>query len=174
MQSNSSIIKAGTKDAGSLSILATTTFLQSHGHSAPPQDISVYSSEKYNEAVLVAELNDPENIYYLLYYKDRLAGYSKMVFDQPYDNSAVQNIAKLERIYILQEFYDLKLGRALLQFNIDLARAQQQAGIWLYVWIENTRAFNFYTRAGFKIIGSYDFRVSANHYNPNHRLYLQF
>lgn len=174
MSHTSSIIKATAKDAALLAILATNTFLESHGHAAPPQDIKSYITEKYNETVLTAELNDPENIYHIIYYHGKPAGFSKIIFNQPYKNSAVQNIAKLERIYILQEFYNLKLGKALLQFNIDLAKQQQQKGMWLYVWKENTRAFNFYTRAGFIIIGSYDFKVSITHSNPNHQLLMLF
>jgi ribosomal protein S18 acetylase RimI-like enzyme len=174
MLNNYSIIKATSKDAALLARLATTTFLQSHGHSAPEADINTYIAEKYNDTVLTEELNDPQHIYHILYHEGIAAGFSKMVFDLPFENSDQQNIAKLERIYILQEFYNLKLGRLLLQFNIDLAKQHQQAGMWLYVWKENTRAFNFYTRAGFTIIGSYDFQVSAMHSNPNHRLLLQF
>ena len=34
-----------------------------------------------------------------------------------------------ERIYILQEFYNLKLGLALLQYNIALAKQNQQTGL---------------------------------------------
>jgi diamine N-acetyltransferase len=174
MQYNSSIIKAGAKDAALLSTLAISTFMQSHGHSAPEADINTYIAEKYNDAVITEELNDPKNIYHILYHDRIAAGFSKMVFDLPFENSDQQNMAKLERIYILQEFYNLKLGKALLQFNIDLAKQYRQAGLWLYVWKENTRAFNFYTRAGFTIIGSYDFKVSATHSNPNHQLLLLF
>lgn len=168
------IIKATEKDTALLVTLATTTFLQSHGHSAPAADINNYIAEKYNEDVLKEELNDPENIYHIIYHNEKPAGYSKIIFNHAYQNSAVQNITKLERIYILQEFYSLKLGLALLQYNIALAKQNQQTGLWLYVWKENTRAFNFYTKAGFIIIGSYNFKISATHANPNHQLLLRW
>jgi diamine N-acetyltransferase len=168
------IIKATEKDTTVLVTLATTTFIQSHGHSAPAADINNYIAEKYNEAVLNEELNDPQNIYHIIYHNEKPAGYSKINFNQAYENSAVQNITKLERIYILQEFYNLKLGLALLQYNIELAKQNQQTGLWLYVWKENTRAFNFYTKAGFIIIGSYNFKISATHANPNHQLLLRW
>lgn len=174
MTPTTSIIKAGPNDAALLTTLATTTFLQSHGHSAPAVDINNYIAEKYSLAVLTEELNDAENIYHIIYHEDKPAGFSKIVFNYPYENSPAQNVAKLERIYILQEFYNLKLGLALFQFNMELAKQNQQTGIWLYVWKENARAFNFYTRAGFKIIGSHDFKVSATHSNPNHQLLLSF
>jgi diamine N-acetyltransferase len=168
------IIKATEKDTTVLVTLATTTFIQSHGHSAPAADINNYIAEKYNEAVLNEELNDPQNIYHIIYHNEKPAGYSKIIFNQAYENSPVQNITKLERIYVLEEFLNLKLGLALLQYNIALAKQNQQTGLWLYVWKENTRAFNFYTKAGFIIIGSYNFKVSATHANPNHQLLLRW
>ena len=168
------IIKATEKDVALLSSLATNTFIESHGHSAPATDINNYIDEKYNEAVLKEELNDPQNIYHIIYYGEKPAGYSKIVYNQPYENSALQNITKLERIYILQEFYNVQLGKALFRFNVVLAKQNKQAGMWLYVWKENTRAFNFYTRAGFTIIGSHNFKISATHANPNHQLLLMF
>jgi len=169
-----SIVKASEKDSALVSEIGRDTFLESHGHSASPEDVSNYVAEKYSEAVLRQELSDPKNIYYIIYHDKRPAGYSKIIFNLPYENSPVQNIAKLERIYLLKEFYDLKLGMELLQFNIELSKKNDQAGIWLYVWKENPRAVNFYIKAGFEIIGSHDFKISETHSNPNHQMLLRF
>ncbi|HMI77221.1 MAG TPA: GNAT family N-acetyltransferase [Ferruginibacter sp.] len=169
-----SIVKASEKDSALVSEIARDTFLESHGNSASPEDVSNYVVEKYSEAVLRQELRDPKNIYYIIYHDKKPAGYSKIIFGLPYENSPVQNIAKLERIYLLKAFYDQKLGLELLQFNIELSKKNDQAGIWLYVWKANPRAVNFYIKAGFKIIGSHDFKISETHSNPNHQMLLRF
>lgn len=169
-----SIIKATKEHAPLLASLAKQTFLESHGHSAKPEDINSYMAEKYNEAAFVHELANAGNIYHIIYHEGIPAGFSKIVFNCPYPNSPVQAIAKLERIYILEQFYSLKLGLELFRFNVQLARNNHQTGIWLNVWKENTRAINFYNKAGFSIIGSTDFRISATHSNPNHQMLLMF
>jgi ribosomal protein S18 acetylase RimI-like enzyme len=169
-----SIVTAGQKDAVLLSDLATRCFVESHGHSAPPADISQYINEQYNCDVLAEELQQPENIYHILYYHQQAAGYSKIIFNEPYEGSLASNIAKLERIYLLKQFYNLKLGSALFEFNLQLMKANNQSGTWLYVWKENQRALQFYGKQGFIINGSYDFKLSATHSNPNHRLLLAF
>jgi ribosomal protein S18 acetylase RimI-like enzyme len=46
--------------------------------------------------------------------------------------------------------------------------------MWLYTWTGNERAVSFYLKAGFKIIGSHNFKISATHSNPNHRMLLEF
>jgi len=169
-----SIIKANENDFQLLSQLAKTTFIESHGSSASQEDINSYISEKYNEAVFKEELSDPKNIYHIIYYQEQPAGYSKLIFDAAYAGAEIKNIAKLERIYLLKECYDLKLGKELFLFNTSLAKQNQQAGIWLFVWKENHRAVAFYKKNGFVIIGSHDFKISETHANPNHQMWLRF
>jgi diamine N-acetyltransferase len=169
-----SIARAGIDDAASLSSVAIPSFLESHGHSAPATDINNYVSERYNPDALREELRDEKNIFHIIYTDERAAGYSKIIFDHPYDETDPGHITKLERIYVLKEFYDKKLGKALFEFNRDLAKTQGQAGMWLFVWIENHRAIRFYEKNGFTVAGQYDFRVSPTHTNPNHRMLLLF
>ncbi|MEI9945266.1 MAG: GNAT family N-acetyltransferase [Chitinophagaceae bacterium] len=169
-----SIIRVGLKDAQILSEIAPTVFIESHGTSASAEDINNYVIEKYNINAFQDELSDTKNIYHIIYYNNRIAGYSKIIFDTPYSDSPVKNITKLERIYLLKEFYDLKLGAALFKFNIDLSKRNNQMGIWLFVWKENHRAINFYKKNSFVIIGSYDFKISETHSNPNHQMFLKF
>ena len=83
-------------------------------------------------------------------------------------------IAKLDRLYLLQEHYGKKLGYQLMDFNLQLARRENQEGIWLYTWIENHRAISFYQKFGFEIVGEADFKISENHVNPNHIMFLDF
>lgn len=167
------IVKATTDNATLLADIGRISFIESHGHSAPAADIDAYVAAKYTPAILQQELNDPGNIYHILYHAQQAAGYSKIILHSPHPGMP-QNITKLERIYLLKEFYQLKLGYQLLQFNIDLSKKNNQAGMWLYVWKENHRAVNFYIKAGFQIIGSYDFKLSETHSNPNHRMLLLY
>ena len=167
------IKRADESHASLLSEVAILSFNESHGNSAKPQDIKYFTDEKYNIQALTSALNNPDNNYYLIYYENRLAGFTNLIYNSPYDDSIITNIAKLERIYVLKEFYNLKLGYQLLEFNINIAREHNQKAIWLFVWTENERAMKFYMKSGFKINGSGKFKISETHANPNHRLYLE-
>jgi diamine N-acetyltransferase len=169
-----SITRANENDAPQLTELAKTSFLESHGHSAEPADVNAYIERTYTTGILRNELADPTNIYYILYYNERAAGYSKIILNSPYENSDEQRITKLERLYLLKEFYGLELGMALFEFNLNLMKENDQKGVWLYVWKENQRAVDFYKKNGFVITGSHDFKLSENHSNPNHRMFLGF
>ncbi len=168
-----SISRTATKDAQVLSEIAIRSFIESHGHSAPIEDIHNYVNEKYNPVALLEELSDERNIFHIIYSDERPAGYSKIILNYPYERSTEKNITKLERIYVLQEYHDKKLGKELFHFNKELAKASGQSGMWLFVWVENHRAIRFYKKNGFVIIGNYDFKISETHSNPNHQLFLQ-
>ncbi len=169
-----SIAKAKVEDAHLLVDLGSKTFIESHGHSASKADIDNYVNEKFNINVVMQELADRKNIYHIIYHNRRPAGYSKIIFNE--NHSGIQNgdVTKLERLYLLKEFFDLKLGHQLLEFNISLSEQYNQEGMWLFVWKENLRAVRFYQKAGFEIVGSYDFKLTDSHSNPNHQMLLTY
>lgn len=172
--SMTAIKRADPGHARLLSDLAGLTFMESHGSSAKAEDINTFILEKYNVDSFTAALADNRNHYNLISSEGRIAGFSNIICNFPYSSASDANIAKLERIYILKEFYDLKLGYDLLTFNIGIAKANKQQGLWLYVWKGNDRAIKFYSRNGFKVIGSFDYKISGTHSNPNHRMLLEF
>ena len=169
-----SIIKATFEDFQLLTDIGKITFLESHGHSASAADINQYVREKYYANAFKEELSDPKNIYHIIYQDRQPAGFSKIIFNSPHSNIQEENITKLERIYLLKEFYNLKLGAELLRINIELSKQNHQSAMWLFVWKENPRAVSFYTKAGFVVIGSYDFKLTETHSNPNHQMFLKY
>lgn len=166
------IKKPNETHAGLLARIGKTSFIESHGHSASWADISKYVDETYTEDIFAADLQQEKNIYHIIYSGENPAGYSKIVLNEEGPGIQLRNITKLERLYLLEEYHDQKLGLKLLQFNIDLSRQNGQAGMWLYTWKENHRAVNFYKRNGFEIIGGHDFKLTETHANPNHQMLL--
>lgn len=168
------IVAAITEQAGLLARLGRQSFIESHGHSAPVADIEEYVASRYTPAVMEAELRNPANNYFLALAGDQPAGYSNLVFDAPHPDIPRQPAAKLDRIYLLQDFYGQGVGQSLFDHNRQLAQGRRQTGIWLYTWKENPRAIRFYTRQGFRVAGGCDFPISKTHSNPNHLLWLEF
>lgn len=174
INNNVSITKIFKKDAETLRKLAVTTFRESHGHSASSKDINEYINAKFTLENIEAELSDDSNVFYFVYVNEELAGYSKIIYNTAYENLTQTNSTKLERLYVLGKFHDLKIGKKLMDFNINLAKQNNQAGIWLYVWTENHRAVRFYKNYGFQQIAETYFKISDKHSNPNWILSLEF
>lgn len=168
------IFKGELKHSKTLTKIAKQSFLEAHGHSASKEDIENYVSKNFNQTIFKNELLNPYFIYHLISYKNEIVGYSKIVLNMENSNIQYKNVTKLERLYLLKDYYSLKLGAKLFDYNVNLSAKNNQKGIWLAVWVENYRAINFYTKSGFKIVGKYDFQISETHTNPNHIMYLQY
>lgn len=107
------IQRATLNEAMLIAGIGAKSFVESHGNSAPAGDIESYVSMKFDLKVVEEELSNPENIFHLIYYKGRAAGFSKIIFNTPHPLIESTVVTKLERLYLLKEFYDLKLGLTL-------------------------------------------------------------
>lgn len=166
-----SIIRATVDDAVILREISIQSFIESHGISASEEDINTYVTEKYTLEVIEEELKNEKNIYNILYVDGEASGFSKIILNQSFHQNVPKPVAKLERIYLLQSYYGKQFGNLLFNQVIDYMKANEQTGMWLYVWINNHRALSFYKKMGFVIIGSAQFKISDQHYNPNYILY---
>ena len=169
-----SIDRATIKDLHILINLGRKTFFESHGMSASKKDIDEYVNLKFNRENFEQELSDSKNYFFVLNYNQQPVGYSKIILNFSHQDITTKNVTKLERLYILKAFHKLKLGLKLFQFNVQESKRNNQSGMWLYVWTENGNAIDFYKKAGFKIIGKYDFKISNTHYNPNYHMLLTY
>ena len=167
-----SILRATENDSESIAAIGMISVEEAHRGSCSAEALNLYLSENYNQNAIKKELSDSHNIYHIISYQGKVAGFSKIILNAGHENIPQKNVTKLDRIYLLKEFQGLKLGTALLKFNIELARKNDQSGIWLYTWVENTNAINFYLKAGFRIIGSHYFKVTDDVFNLNHHMLL--
>ena len=169
-----SIVQATPADTSLITRIATASFIALHENRMPATDLASYVSTKLTIPVIEAELNNPENNFHILYYNEQPAGYSKIIFNTPCTHIKSTAVTKMERLYLLKEFYALQLGSVLFEFNSHLSRQANQTGMWLYVWIKNERAIRFYKKQGFEIIANEDFIISPTLSNPNHVMYLSY
>ena len=167
------IKKAVAKDYKIIAAIGNVSVEQAHRGSCSAEELHEYISNHYNDAALIEELANAANDYHILYYNEQPVGFSKIELNAPHLNIEKHEVAKLDRIYILSDYFNLKLGAELMKFNIGFAKQHHQSGIWLFTWVGNERAINFYLKAGFKKIGSHYFQVTPTRSNLNHHMYLE-
>lgn len=168
------IVKASIEHSELIAEIGKKAFLESHGNSASAEDVNSFISKTFNKKNISKEFKNTKTKYHIIYFNDKIAGFSKIELSTSSRNINDLDITKLDRLYLLKEFYGKRLGLKLLDFNILLSKKNNQKGIWLAVWIENQRAINFYTKIGFKIVGKYNFKISETHSNPNHIMFLNY
>ena len=156
-----------TDDAEMLSGIGGISLLQSHGHSAPAEVMQAYVDKAFSVEACRAELADEHNVFYAVFYNEQTAGYLKIVYNSPHPAVLLQPVTKLERLYLLNEFFGLGLGHRLLAEAIELSTAHGDRGMWLNVWKKNERAIRFYEKQGFETVGESEFVLTKTHSNPN-------
>lgn len=169
-----SIIKASEADSTAIAAIGRVSVEESHRGSCSAAEMDDFLDKNYSDSVIKEELKNEDNIYHLLNYDDKPVGFSKIVLNARHPNIAEENVAKLDRIYLLKEYHGLKLGAKLLDRNIVFGRTRHQSGIWLYTWVGNRSAIDFYRKAGFEIIGEHKFQVNDLHYDLCHQMFLRF
>lgn len=167
-----SVKRATAKDYRPIVAIGKVAVEEAHRDSTTAENLNAYLEKNYNDHAIKEELDDPNNIYHLIIYNGKPAGFSKIVLNAKEPGIMAENVTKLDRIYLLKEYFGLKLGFELLKFIIELAKENNQSGMYLYTWTGNKRAIDFYLKAGFTITGSHKFYVTETHYNLNHLMFL--
>lgn len=158
-QENLVISVASVADAEVLTTLGITTFLQAFAKDNKKEDMDKYIAEEMNQGKIEEELKDESNVFFLLRYENQPAGYAKMRTIKKPEALKLHNPIEIERIYVLEQYYDKKIGAALMMHCLAHAMAGQHDVVWLGVWEQNHRAVNFYKRWGFDFFGSHSFKL---------------
>lgn len=148
-----------------LALLGRITWAESHGHYIEDKnDIVKYLNKNFSVSKMKQDINNTRNLFYIVYVDDLPVGYAKLVVNEKQENVKSQNIIRLERIFILNEFIPLKIGQQLLNFVEEKAKELQLDTMWLTVYIKNKRAIRFYERNEFKDVGELTFIVNEKGY----------
>jgi len=169
-----SFLRLTPADAEMLATMGGASLIQSHGHSAAAAVMQAYVSKSFSVEACRTELADEANIFHAVFYNNEPAGYFKIVFGVPHPAVDAQPVTKLERLYLLDQFFGLKLGQGLMQKAIELSKAAGDKGMWLNVWKENGRAIRFYQKQGFEAVGESLFVLTETHANPNWVMWLRY
>ncbi|MEO9512204.1 MAG: GNAT family N-acetyltransferase [Flavobacteriaceae bacterium] len=159
-------IKAAKQgDIHVLALLGRLTFTESHGHFIDDKnDLLKYLDENFSVSKMKLEINDPKNLFYIVYADSLPVGYAKIVVNARHESVVSQNSCRLQRIFILDDFIPLKIGQQLLTFVEEKAKELGSDTIWLSVYIKNNRAIRFYERNEFKNVGELNFLVNRKAY----------
>jgi ribosomal protein S18 acetylase RimI-like enzyme len=158
------IIKATEKDADLLLDISAQTFNQSLGSQRSGDTVSAYMSSAFSKEQLLDEIKDASSLFFMAYLagSQKPVGYTKLRKGK--SPKELQNIRAIEihRIYVLEEMTGKKIGKALIERCLEIARHENYEVIWLGVGEQNHRAINFYKKWGFEKFGSHQFRLGTD------------
>lgn len=145
------------KDAALIADISRQTFYETFASQNTTGDMDKFMNTQFAREKLMAELSDPENIFFMAYVENEPAGYVKMRDSQNPEHLEDSAAIEIVRIYSVTAMIGKGIGKLLIQTCIDIARKRNKAIIWLGVWERNHRAIDFYTKWGFEKFGEHDF-----------------
>lgn len=159
------IRKANSNDATHIALLGRITYTESHGNFIEDkQNLLDFYKKYYSVAQIKSEINDENNLFWIVFIDELPIGFAKLSLNVNYADSKDTNFCKLQRLYILNDFINLKIGSQLQDLILQKAIDLQFKTIWLTAYYKNIKGIKFYQKYGFKEVGSIDFFVGETNY----------
>ena len=123
------------------------------------EDMQAYLDLAFHPETIKTHLADPDITFLIAFFKGDPVGYSKLKRNSFPPELVNKRCIQLERIYALQAFVGKKIGKALMEACLKIAKEENFESIWLSVWQDNQIAIKFYKQWGFKVIGYKQFVI---------------
>jgi len=146
-------------DAPMLSELGAKTFYDTFAKDNTPENINLYMERSFSREIQLNELSKPDMIFLIAELEDEPVGYAKLRMNSGEESVKGTKVIEIERIYASQEYIGKGVGKELMKACINEARQRECDSIWLGVWERNPRAIDFYTKWGFKKVGTHIFNL---------------
>lgn len=150
------------EDLEELQEISRETFYDTFGSVNKPEDIEAYMERAYAPEQLKQEMSETDSVFYFLYDNQEIVGYLKLNKDGAQTEPMGENALEVERIYIRPAYKRQGYGSYLIQKAENIALKMAKNKIWLGVWEDNDIALAFYSKRGFKQIGSHSFYMGED------------
>lgn len=147
------------EDLETLQALCAKTFTETFLADNSPDDIATYVAEHFSIRQLERELDDAFSMLLLVEHHGTAVAYMKLNFEQSQTERDYPGSLEIQRIYVLQEFKGMHIGKQLVDKAIEIARQEHLDYLWLGVWEHNSRAIAFYEKQGFKKFATHSFKL---------------
>lgn len=123
--------------------------------------MNAYIAQTFGTEKQLRELKDPALQIELAFVDGELAGFVQLHDGRPDANVTGPRPIEVLRIYVLKKWQGRRVGKALLDRGIALAREQGYLTMWLGVWEHNHGAQAFYKTYGFEKVGEHVFKLGS-------------
>lgn len=130
-------------DSRKLQEIGYETFKETFEDQNSPENMKAYLKEAFNINQVENELSNPLSHFFLVSFNDEVAGYLKVNIGDAQTEEMDGDTLEIERIYIINKFQKLGLGKYLFNKAMDIAIEQNKKKIWLGVWEKIKMPFLF-------------------------------
>ena len=156
------IRRAGPADAASLAALGARTFADTFGADNSPEDLDAYLAGAYSERLQAAECANPAIITLVAEGDRGLVAFTQLRRGPTPPCVTLPSPVEVWRFYVDRAWHGAGVARPLMDAALEAARELGAGSVWLSVWERNPRAIAFYTKCGFRDVGSKLFIVGSD------------
>ncbi|MDH3531442.1 MAG: GNAT family N-acetyltransferase [Gammaproteobacteria bacterium] len=153
------IRRADFDDAAAIAEVGAVSFGTTYAASSTATDIAVHLEQFFSPAAVRAAMGVPDCGYLIATIDEKPAGMAKWRHGSAPGAVPESNSIALQQLYILPAFQRHGLGYACVDAVAEIGSLRGAHGIWLSVWDHADWAIGFYRKAGFREVGTTDFRV---------------
>jgi len=141
---------ANINDAIILAELGAKTFYETFREFHTEEDMQQYIQKAYSVDLITENLSKENIQYFIAFDEEKPIGYLKLIKNVTHEKLISQKNIELEKIYVLKEYLDKKVGKELMLQAFNFSKQNNFETLFLGVWQENHRAVNFYKKFGFE------------------------
>ena len=157
---NIEIRKAISDDYLLVSDLGSKAFYETWRPVNTEEDILKYIQEAFNPLKIKIDIEaESINTFFVAISENKAVGYVKLRNDRTYEEFKNERVIELERLYVLKEWQEKKVGKTLMDEALKMAGDQHYIWMWLGVATDNFKALKFYKQYGFIIFGEKIFKL---------------
>lgn len=158
------IRRAAAEDAPLLAALAATTLRDAYSSSHTSEEVDTHIAANFTLPQVLAVIGDPAAATFLAFADAEPFGYATLRAGPVPACVFGPSPVELARIYLAKERLGKGAGSALLRACLDEARRRSHETLWLGVWEANARALAFYTKWGFRRVGTHAYVFGSTAY----------
>jgi GNAT superfamily N-acetyltransferase len=145
-----------------LAELGARTFHDSFAHENDPADMAAYLESTFGLDLQAREIADPARTFLIAEVEGHPVGYA-LIRRTPLPSCVTEPTAiELGRFYVDAPWKGKGVAPALMEECIAEARGRGARLLWLGVYDRNGRAVRFYTKSGFRDVGSHVFMLGRD------------
>ena len=109
-----------------------------------------YVNTQYSLENITKEIAQENAAYYFVIYNDEIIGNLRIIWDEKLAGISAKKQVKLHRLYLHQKAQGKGLGKILLNWLEQNAKAKEYKIIWLDALDAKSQAFQFYKKLGYE------------------------
>lgn len=144
--------------------LCEDTYRATYLPAFPEADIEAYIARHFQEEALLQWARSDKHKGWLACHEGEVVGYVLLHLGVAPGGQDDRQQACLDKFYVSVAYQGRGVAQMLWQRAVSFALQEEYKQLWLITWRDNKRAIRFYEKIGFRIAGSYPFRLGERTY----------